>query len=239
MKPMHRRTGRVLPLPLALMAGASGAHAKEPAGLRFDSPGVLDLSTRELPSTATARRIAPTTALPAAAGAEIAAAPALGEEEPLLPFVGVAARCQDLLDACVRRYEAASIGREAAEVSRNGKRLTIKPQTSTPVAFADWNLPASAKADGDGTKHVYAGRLDNSRYHRVEVQFDHDAPGSFLVNPGNGKTAFVHNGADVTATPRRQGVLCRLALLAALAVLNAQGTTAAAADQPYHRLIHG
>jgi hypothetical protein len=31
------------------------------------------------------------------------------------------------------------------------------------------------------------------------VQFGHDAPGNFLVNPGNGGVAFVHNGSDVVS----------------------------------------
>ena len=36
-----------------------------------------------------------------------------------------------------------------------------------------------------------------SGYERVEVQFGHDAPGNFLINPQSGKVAFVHNGADL------------------------------------------
>jgi hypothetical protein len=53
--------------------------------------------------------------------------------------------------------------------------------------------------------HAYLGRLAGNGYHRIEVQFGHDAPGSFLVNPGNGKVAFVHNGGDI-AVPAPDGM---------------------------------
>ncbi len=49
----------------------------------------------------------------------------------------------------------------------------------------------------DGEKFLYAGRLSGSGYHRVEVRYGHDSPGSFLINPFSGKTAYAHNGSDV------------------------------------------
>ena len=61
-------------------------------------------------------------------------------------------------------------------------------------------------ADGDEETHWYLGTLPGSRYQRVEVQFGHDAPGNFLVNPQSGKVAFVHNGADLVA-PSPDGML--------------------------------
>ncbi|HLF96202.1 MAG TPA: hypothetical protein VI457_03580 [Methylococcaceae bacterium] len=189
---------RLWPALFLLLAGG-GLYAKERAGLRFDSAEVLDLSTHQYRPSQTAQHSAPMTTLSAEAAAAILGAPAIGEEELLLPFVSVMAGCKALLDRCVRGYESASIGREAAQVNRSGKRLLIRPKAGPAAAFLDWSKPATAGADGDGAVHVYAGRMDRSGYHRVEIQFGHDSPGSFLVNPDSGETAFLHNGGDVTA----------------------------------------
>jgi len=53
--------------------------------------------------------------------------------------------------------------------------------------------------EGDSETFIYAGTLAGSHYHRVEVRYGHDAPGSFLVNPVTGKTAYAHNGGNVVA----------------------------------------
>jgi hypothetical protein len=41
--------------------------------------------------------------------------------------------------------------------------------------------------------------MPKNGYERVEVEFGHDAPGNFLINPQSGKTTFVHNAADLVA----------------------------------------
>jgi len=79
-----------------------------------------------------------------------------------------------------------------------GTRLTLK-SAGAAVTFSDWTLPETRTADGDSEKHWYLGALAGSGYWRVEVQFGHDAPGNFLINPQSGKVAFVHNGSDVAA----------------------------------------
>jgi hypothetical protein len=72
----------------------------------------------------------------------------------------------------------------------------------TFVAFCMFYTLSAATTrtrEGDAETFIYAGTLPESHYHRVEVRYSHDAPGSFLVNPTTGKTAYAHNGGNVVA----------------------------------------
>src|SRR4029079_5405206 len=84
-------------------------------------------------------------------------------------------------------------------VRREQRRLVIKPAAAPVVTYIDWAEPTTKNADGDSETHWSLGTLSGSGFHQVEVQFGHDAPGSFLINPENGKTAFVHSGSDIVA----------------------------------------
>src|SRR5262249_57595272 len=70
-----------------------------------------------------------------------------------------------------------------------------------PIVFTDWSVAPRRTREGDAETFIYAGTLAGSHYHRVEVRYGHDSPGSLLVNPASGKTAYVHNGGNGVAAP--------------------------------------
>jgi hypothetical protein len=181
-----------------IFAGAFAAvWAKPPVerGLRFDSPGVLDLAEREQHRTGAAVK---TNVLAPGDAAKIRATPALSEDPPALQFSDDIFGCARPSQSCSQEHERMLIDAAGAAVKRDGKRLTVTA-TGPAGVFVDWTLPGTRNADGDEETHWYLGTLPGSGYARVEVQFGHDAPGNFLVNPANGNVAFVHNGADVVA----------------------------------------
>lgn len=168
-----------------------------PAGLRFDSAGVLNLADRERDiANADALAVVP---LDAAEAAAILAAPVVDEDHPALPFSDDAFACKRGESPCVPAHERALIDASLGKIKRDGRQLVVSANDGTLLHFTDFTQPTSRKAEGDSEAHWYLGTLPGSGYHRVEVQFGHDAPGSFLINPGDGGIAFVHNGSDVVA----------------------------------------
>lgn len=195
-------------LALAISLGASCvriAYAKgDPhAGLRFDSPSVLNLAART--QTIKDGREVPAASLGAADAKRILTAPTLDETAPALGFSDDAYGCKPPSRACSLAHERALMDATGPAVQRDGKRLTIAPTSGSPAVFVDWIMAPTKSAEGDQTTHAYLGRLPGSGYHRVEVQFGHDAPGDFLINPDTGATAFVHNGSDIV-TPAPDGM---------------------------------
>jgi hypothetical protein len=178
----------------AFLAGTASAKDVTQRGLRFDSPGVLDLAER---TQQVAGAAAPVTALAPAEAEKILSAPTLSEEQPSLSFSDDVYGCEKPSRDCSFEHERKLIAASNAAVKREGKRLTIVPVSGAPAVFLDWKMPTTKTADGDEETHWYLGRMSGSGYHRVEVQFGHDAPGNFLINPGSGKVTFVHNGSDV------------------------------------------
>lgn len=178
---------------LALLAPASfAANGGDTHGLRFDSPGVLDLAERSLKHEHGAPM--PVTALAAADADKILAAPARTEDEPVLRFSDDVFACKPASRRCALAAESKLIEAAGGKAGRDGKRLTVGT-----AQFVDWKVAETKTADGDEETHWYLGHLPGSDYARVEVQFGHDAPGNFLINPLSGKVAFVHNGADLVA----------------------------------------
>jgi hypothetical protein len=92
-------------------------------------------------------------------------------------------------------------------VKRDGKRLTVVSRDGRASTFVDWKQPTTKTADGDEETHWYLGRMPKNGYERVEVEFGHDAPGNFLINPQSGKVAFVHNAADLAAPSPEEKLL--------------------------------
>lgn len=176
---------------VALESFQATAAAERARGLRFDSPGVLDLAQR---STKASGDAAAVVALADADAAAIFAAPAIGEDPPALAFSEDVFGCGEKGPRCLAEHEKALIAASDGRVARAGKRLV-----AGGAEFVDWSEAATKSADGDAETHWYLGRLDGSGYLRIEVQFGHDAPGNFLVNARTGKVAFVHNGADLVA----------------------------------------
>jgi len=182
---------------IAPFAASVAANKKVERGLRFDSPGVLDLSARPLKLPAAHELV--TAPLVEDAANAILAAPALNEDNPALPFSATVFGCKEDAAACAQAAERSRIDSNSRRVSRDGKQLVITTIDGPAATFIDWVQPTTKSADGDSETHYYLGRLAGSDYQRVEVQFGHDAPGSFLINPKSGKVAFVHNGGDVVA----------------------------------------
>jgi hypothetical protein len=172
-----------------------GHCAESHAGVRFDTPGVLDLAEKETTSARVSDvRIEK---LGDADAAAILAMPKPDSQHPPLAFSEDIYRCKSADVGCDRSHERALIAATGDVVKRDGKRLTIQPLAGVPIVFVDSKTASTSTADGDEEGHWYLGTLPGSGYHRVEVQFGHDAPGSYLVNPANGNVAFVHNGADI------------------------------------------
>jgi len=174
---------------------AAPAGASPPDGLRFDSPRVVDLSSRGSGDVAAAD--VAVVALDAQAAATILAADALAEGSPQLPFANDAYGCAD--DDCATRAEARLIDAEHGLVARKGDVLTVRPAAGEPLRFVDYAIAATRQADGDGARHRYLGRIGSTRLMHVEVQFEHDSPGAFLIGADSGRVVFVHNGGDVAA----------------------------------------
>ena len=181
-------------LSVLFAAALAAATAPPNAGLRFDSPRVVDLSSRG--DEGIADGDVTVVALPPAAAAAILAADALAEGSPSLPFAQDAFGCGDD-ERCTARGEARLIDAEPGVITRKDGVLTVRPTAGEPLRFVDYAVKATRTADGDGTRHRYLGRVGPTRLAHIEAQFQHDSPGAFLVNADNGKVAFVHHGGDV------------------------------------------
>ncbi|HTD29050.1 MAG TPA: hypothetical protein VK660_06630 [Xanthomonadaceae bacterium] len=188
---------RLAALAVCLCAvGALLAKDDPGKGLRFSSPQVLDLaeSTQKFDGA-----VVPVNVLAATEAAKVLAAASLTEDQSSLPFSDDLYGCKTPSTACSQQHERKLIDAAGGALKRDGKHLTIAQKNGAPLVFVDWTDPQNKNADGDSETHWYLGRLTGSGYHRVEVQFGQDAPGSFLINPASGKIAFVHNGSDIVA----------------------------------------
>jgi hypothetical protein len=177
---------------IALLAGMvlawSGAAS---AAYRFEAPDVLDLDTDDqLLPLAKSDPLMPAPLAADTAKAILAASEVGNDAVGQLPML-------DGDDKAARKQEQARIAAEAPAVQRQGKTLTIRPQSGGPVVFTDRPAPKRADADADGELFVYAGRIGAARYHRVEERFQQDAPGSYLLGPAGGNSIFVPNGSYI------------------------------------------
>jgi hypothetical protein len=196
LKASDRNCRRFAVVVLGMLLTAAAPAKDGQQGLRFDSAGVLDLAER---TQKVAGDPVALSALDVNESGKIIAAQTLSEDQATLAFSADVYACKSSSKDCSQEHERKLIDAAAGAVKRDGKHLSVTPTSGTPALFVDWNVPVSKTADGDAETHWYLGRLDGSGYYRVEVQFGHDAPGNFLINPANGKTAFVHNGSDVVA----------------------------------------
>jgi hypothetical protein len=177
-------TGALAPSAKASPAGAP----PQPAAVTFDSPGVTDLSAARRWKLPAGRPVLPTAPLSADAAREILAAGTVQEDSP--------AQFQNAGAAGASGQEKALVAKEGGAVKRQGKDLVITPRSGAPLLFRSFEKPATAKAEGDSARCVYAGRWWKGALHRVLIDFGHDSPGSFLVSAETGKVAFVHEGGD-------------------------------------------
>lgn len=182
-------------LALCTAFAATGMHWPAIAAeetLSFDSKRVLDLSG----------------ALRESAGGKVAtrpleidtASPQTGSVAVVLERPEVRRHDPGVLSArATRKGEAKRIAMRRGAVSRQGPLLTIGSRVGDAFRFRDVVRPATADADADGESFVYAGVLKNVGYHKVDIHFGHDAPGTFLVHPRSGKLLFVHAEDDFAA----------------------------------------
>ena len=149
----------------------------------FQRPEVLDLSdSQRVPVGAAAAAVVD---LPAEQAQTILAKPGLSlDDADQLPYLGQRKSAQ-------RKAERELIADDHQLLRRSGGLLAVKPGTGPGLEFHNWHR------HDDGETFVFAGRTSIQGYLRVEVQFLQDSPGSFLINPATGKTAFVHNGGDI------------------------------------------
>lgn len=187
----------LLAVVLAPIIAAAAGKGVPDQGLRFNSPGVLDLADRS--QRITGGSPVPASELAGTDAETIFAAAAVGENELLLRFSGDVFGCAKPSRQCSMQHERALIDASGGMVKRDGRRLTVTASDGHASTFVDWKQPTTKTADGDEETHWYLGRMAKSGYERVEVEFGHDAPGNFLINPQSGKVAFVHNGADLVA----------------------------------------
>jgi hypothetical protein len=192
---MQIRRVFALPLMLAALVGVAAGHDAA-KGLRFNSPDVTDLARHAPLLDGKSVRVV---ALETAVAAQILAAPPIDQEHATLPFSDYTFGCAADSKTCVPQHEQQLIAASASAVRRDHKWLAVKPGEAPAAVFVDWTEPTTKTADGDSETHWYLGTLTGNGFHQVEVQFGHDAPGSFLINPKNGRTAFVHIGSDIVA----------------------------------------
>jgi len=98
-----------------------------------------------------------------------------------------------------KQGEARRIAARRGAVVRKGPLLTINSRAGEPFRFRDWAKPATQETDGDEESFVYAGMLKGTGYHKVDIHFGHDSPGTFLVHPRSGKLLFVHAEDDLAS----------------------------------------
>jgi hypothetical protein len=173
------------------------ANVKASAGhlYQFAAPGVTDLSRLVVSSPAATTRDVPHESLDTNAVDEIMRRTDCGADGPWQLAI------LDVDDRRARAVEPQLLGGARDSVRRFGSRLIITPARGKPIVFTDWSVAPRRTREGDAETFIYAGTLTGSHYHRVEVRYGHDSPGSLLVNPASGKTAYAHNGGNVVAAP--------------------------------------
>lgn len=91
-------------------------------------------------------------------------------------------------------------------VNRMNKVLSIKGQNNDALKFIDWSRAETNHQDGDGETFRYAGMLANIGYHKIDVSYLHDSPGSFLVSPKTNSILYVHSD-DLASIPTNSPLL--------------------------------
>ena len=82
-------------------------------------------------------------------------------------------------------------------IARAGKLLTISGANGKHFDFTNWSKAISKQAEGDGETFKYAGAIKGTALHQVNVEYQHDAPGTFLVNAINNSVMYVHTGTEL------------------------------------------
>lgn len=155
----------------------------------FERPGVLDLSGnvfRARPAPKGYISVKPIPISPAHAK-QILDSPELTREAPEI--------ISSLGDS-TRNDEKKRVFSQRKFVNRKGRLLIIKPKLAPSVSFKDWHIAESKEGDGDAETFYYMGTVGAAGFHRVEVQYGHDGPGSFFVSPKTGEMVYAHNSAD-------------------------------------------
>jgi len=124
---------------------------------------------------------------------------ATGSVELMLASMQLSNRAQADVLTWDKGSDQARIAAFSRVAGRSGKTLVIERRNAEPFRFVDWSRAPRSDQDGDGEAFLYAGPLGNSGYHKVDAHYQHDAPGSFLLNPESGSVLFVSTGSDVVS----------------------------------------
>jgi hypothetical protein len=180
---------RIVPTLLLLLALLGEANGSRPAGeYKFDNPSVLFLGTNR-PNTAHPRsRPVRYEVLSRDTALAILSASDHDWDSPDVMSYGANTE-----------KERPLISEERQRVRRSGKYLIITPASGLPITFTNWSDPGGPQREGDGAKYFYSGRFGRLKYYRIEDRLEHDSPGSYLINPANGKMAYTHHGDDIAA----------------------------------------
>jgi hypothetical protein len=170
------------PLRLAILLAVSPLALADP-GVDIGGHRHVDLSAATPPALP-----AGATVLAEAAPLPVPTAPCGDEAPGQIVWLGDDAVLQ-------RQGESARLAAAGDRIDRRGDVLTLHPAHGAPLRFTDVVVKATKTRDGDATRFLFAGTLPGTRFWRLESGYQHDSPGSWLVDPDNGDAFFVHNGA--------------------------------------------
>jgi len=186
---LHTFRISVIPVFLILLTLLSRADGSRPADeYKFDSPSVMFLGTNRANTVHPQSRPVRYNDLSPQAASAILSASDHDLDSPDLMSYGANAEKEGL-----------AISKEGQRVRRSGEKLSITPASGPAITFTNWSDAGDSRREGDGAKYFYTGRFGRFAYHRVEDHLEHDSPGSYLINPANGKMAYVHQGDDIAA----------------------------------------
>jgi hypothetical protein len=89
-----------------------------------------------------------------------------------------------------QKLEKKLLAKQKGVVSRSGKALIIKTQSGFLVKLTNMFKPEGKDHEGDSQKYFYAGILASTGYHTVKVDYMHDSPGTYFVNPNTGSKLY-------------------------------------------------
>lgn len=94
------------------------------------------------------------------------------------------------------REETRELASHHESVFREGNTLSIRAGKDKILKFRDWEIKGG---DGDGASYKYAGMIPKTNLHLVDGTFQHDAPGTYIVNSDSGRVWETWSAADLVA----------------------------------------
>jgi hypothetical protein len=89
-----------------------------------------------------------------------------------------------------------------SRVSRSGSVLKVLGSRDKSFAFRNWSVPPSSNGEGDGESFKYVGAMVDGRFHQVEVGYEHDSHGTFLIDTLSNSLLYIHTGSEIAEISR-------------------------------------